>query len=97
MNYNAAVVQAVPGDNYTVYAYFNDGSVRLADIKPLISQGGVFAKLQDEQVFRETLTVMNHAVAWDLEGNRDAAKCIDIDPCTMYESSVIVKDPLLYA
>ena len=93
MNDNAAVVQAVPGDNYTVYAYFNDGSVRLADIKPLISQGGVFAKLQDEQVFRETLTVMNHAVAWDLEGNRDATKCIDIDPCTMYESSIIVKDP----
>ena len=34
---------------------------------------------------------------WDLEGNHDATKCIDIDPCSMYESSKIVKDPLMYA
>lgn len=97
MNYNASVVQAVPGANYTVYAYFSDGSVRLADIKPLISKGGIFAILRDENIFREKITVMNHAVAWDLEGNRDAATCIDIDPCSMYESSIIVEDPLLFA
>ena len=27
----------------------------------------------------------------------DAAKCIDIDPCTMYETARIVEDPLMYA
>ena len=97
MNYIPSVVQAVPGENYTVYAYFSDGSVRLADIKPLISRGGVFLLLQDEKVFRDTLTVMNYAVAWDLAGNRDATKCIDIDPCTMYEMARIVEDPLIYA
>jgi len=97
MNYNAAVVQAIPGENFTVYAYYSDGSVRLADIKPLISKGGVFERLRDEHIFRDTLTVINHAVAWDLEGDRDATKCIDIDPCSMYESSKIVKDPLIYA
>lgn len=97
MNYTAAVIQAVPGADYTVYAYFSDGSVRLADIKPLIEKGGVFAPLKDEIVFRERITVMNHAVAWDLSGDRDAGKCIDIDPCSMYESSAIVKDPLRLA
>ena len=39
------------------------------------------------------MTVMNGSVAWDLEGNRDATKCIDIDPFVLYEAPV-VKDPL---
>ena len=42
MEYVPAVVQAVPGNNFTVYAYFSDGTVRLADIKPLIARGGIF-------------------------------------------------------
>lgn len=55
MNYIPSVVQAVPGENYTVYAYFSDGSVRLADIKPLISRGGVFSPLQDERLYFDSL------------------------------------------
>ena len=54
---------------------------------------GVFARLRDRQVFVNTMTVMNGSLAWDLEGNRDATKCIDIDPFVLYESPV-VKDPL---
>ena len=36
---------------------------------------------------------MNKTVAWDLDGNRDVTNCIDLDPCTLFESA-IVKDPL---
>ena len=72
------VLQVVPGDNYTVYAYFNDGTVRCYDASELVMG---------------TVTVMNGSLAWDLEGNRDATKCIDIDPFVLYESPV-VKDPL---
>jgi hypothetical protein len=28
---------------------------------------------------------MNNTLAWDIEGNRDISKCIDIDPETLYE------------
>lgn len=42
------VLQAVAGKDFTVYLYFNDGSVRLYDAKPLLALGGVFAPLQDE-------------------------------------------------
>ena len=97
MNYLASVVQAVPGADHTVYAYFSDGSVRLADIKPYIARGGVFAPLADEAFFRERLTVMNGAVAWDVTGTRDETQCIDLDPCVMYERSPIVADPLQIA
>ena len=47
MFFMPAVLQAVPGDDFTVYAYCNDGAVRLVDIKPLIALGGVFAPLAD--------------------------------------------------
>lgn len=42
------VTQAVAGEDYTVYAYFHDGTVRRFDAKPLIEQGGVFLPLRDE-------------------------------------------------
>lgn len=94
MEYVPTVVQAVPGNDFTVYAYFSDGTVRLADIGPLIARGGVFAPLADEDVFRSRLTVLNDAVAWDLEGNRDETACIDLDPVKMYRESPVVDDPL---
>lgn len=94
MEYIPHVVQAVAGDDFTVYAYFSDGSVRLADIKPLIERGGVFAQLADDDVFRGCLTVLNDAVAWDLAGGRDETACIDLDPLKMYEESPVVADPL---
>lgn len=77
------VIQAVAGENFTVYAYMKDGSIRLFDAKPLIEQGGVFEKLRDETFFSERLTVMNETVAWDLSGRHDPADCIDIDPFTV--------------
>ena len=94
MEYIPTVVQAVPGSDFTVYAYYSDGTVRLANIRPLIARGGVFAPLADEAVFRSSLTVLNDAVAWDLEGNRDEAACIDLDPAKMYRESPVVDDPL---
>lgn len=94
MEYMPQVVQAIAADDHQVYAYFSDGSIRLADIKPLIAKGGVFAPLADETVFRDSVTVLNHAVAWDPSGTRDATQCIDIDPISMYETARIVDEPM---
>lgn len=77
------VVQTVAGENYTVYAYMKDGSVRLFDAQPLIERGGIFKKLRDKTFFSERLTVMNETVAWDISGTRDPSNCIDIDPFTI--------------
>ena len=87
------VLQVVPGDNYTVYAYFNDGTVRHYDASELVMRSGILAQLRDRKVFVDCLTVMNGTVAWDIAGNRDETKCIDIDPFVVYASPV-VKDPL---
>lgn len=87
------VLQAVAGENYTVYAYMNDGTVRLVDMKPLIAQGGIFEQLADDDFFVSRLTVLNDTVAWDLTGAHDPAVCIDIDPFTVAEMPIIA-DPL---
>lgn len=88
------VVQAVAGENYSVYAYFSDGTVRLLNAAPLLEKGGVFAPLRNPDFFRERLTVLNDAVAWDIDGTRNPCTCVDLDPCALYESCPIVSDPL---
>ena len=89
-----SIIQAVSGDNFTVYAYCNDGAVRLVDVKPLINKGGVFAPLADIDYFQEKLTILNDTVAWDISGNRDESACLDLDPCWIFEAAPIVDDPL---
>lgn len=64
------------------------------DAKPLLKQGGVFSPLRDEATFRNSLTVMNGTVAWDLEGTRNASACIDLDPCELYDNCPSAIDPL---
>jgi hypothetical protein len=88
-----SVLQAVAGDEYNVYAYMNDGSVRMMDIRERIGFNGVFAPLIDREFFVKRLTVINDTVAWDMTGDRDPYKCVDIDPFSFMEMP-IVDDPL---
>ncbi len=91
--YIPSVVQALAGADFTVYAYFSDGSIKLYDVKPLIRQGGVFSQIADEAIFHSALTVLNDTVAWDLVGEYDPTQCIDIDPFEVYEGKT-VGDPM---
>ena len=87
------IYQVVAGKNYMVYAYLSDGSVREFDVKPLIKQGGIFKKIKDETIFRDTLTVLNGTVAWDIAGNRNEYECIDIDPMTIFKCPTVSEFP----
>ena len=64
MEYMPKVLQAVAGEDFTLYLYFSDGSVRLYDAKPILERGGVFEPMRDENFFREHLTVLNDTAAW---------------------------------
>lgn len=91
--YFPIVVQALAGEDFTVYAYFSDGHIRLYDMKPLLEHSGVFERLRDEAFFRERLTVLNDTIAWDVSGCYDPTTCIDIDPFEVYAAKD-VNDPL---
>jgi hypothetical protein len=88
-----AVVQAVPGPDATVYAYFADGRITQYDAKHLIHPGSVFEPLADPEVFASALTVLGGTVAWDLDGTRDPTTVLDVAPETVYLAPR-VGDPL---
>lgn len=87
------VAQTVAGPGKKVYAYFSDGKKTMLDMASAIAAGGVFSKLSDDAFFRDALTVLNGAVAWDVSGVYDPTTCIDIDPFAAYEAERVV-DPL---
>ncbi|WP_293728790.1 DUF2442 domain-containing protein [uncultured Phascolarctobacterium sp.] len=87
------VQQVVPAAEYRLYLYFNDGSVRLADISNLIVPETVFEPLMNKDIFNK-VTIIGGAPAWDLVGNRDPYECIDLDPLELFKNSPVVADPL---
>ena len=90
------VLQAVAGEDYTVFAYMLDGTVRKVSVKHLVERGGIWERLKDDDFFHYALTVLNDTVAWDLTGNHDPSECIDIDPFAVAECE-IVSDPIKIA
>ena len=86
--YFRKVVQVIPFNNYHVQVFFDDGKIVEYDFSNEL-QGTVFQPLQDVDVFKNTCTVLNDTLAWDLAGNRDLTKCIDIDPLVLYELPAI--------
>ncbi|MCB9026898.1 MAG: DUF2442 domain-containing protein [Bdellovibrionaceae bacterium] len=90
----ATVIQVKPTSDFKVYVYFADGKIKLFDVRPLIDKGGVFQQIADVQDFIEMCTVMNGTLAWDVAGNFNDEKCIDIDPETIYSAGKDVSDPM---
>ena len=83
-DYFPTVVQVIPQTDYTVYVYFDDGKIVLYDLSEKIDKE-IFKPLREIDVFMNTCTVMNETLAWDIAGNRDSTKCIDIDVFSLYE------------
>ena len=83
MDYTPEIVQVVPHKDFTVSVYFVDGKIVIYDVKPKLERG-VFSALKDPEVFMNQCKIMNDTLAWDLSGEGDATKCIDIDPETLY-------------
>ena len=86
------VVQVYPTDDFKVYVYFVDGKIKLFDASELVKQG-IFAQLADAKKFRETCTVLNDTLAWDLNGKRESYECLDLDPEELYENCPEVQEP----
>ncbi len=95
MRYMPEVVKVLPAENFEVYAYFSNGCIRLFDCKPILenaSENSAFYPLRDEKYFYDTLDCLLGTVAWDIAGNHDESKCVDVDPFLVYESPWVL-DP----
>ena len=78
------VVKVKPNDDYMVYVYFSDGKIVCYDAKPLLDKK-VFEPLKNLNFFMNACTILNGTLAWDITGDRDCSKCIDIAPDMLYE------------
>jgi hypothetical protein len=87
------VVQVKPTCDFKVYVYCDDGKIKLYDVTPLLGKG-IFKQISDIDTFTKKCTVINHTLAWDIGGNFDAFKCIDLDPEVIYKDGAAVSDPL---
>jgi hypothetical protein len=87
------IIQVIPTSDFLVYVYFEDGKIKLFDMSHLVGRG-VFAPLNDLNVFKNKCTILNDTLAWDLSGKRDIFDCLDIDPLTIYQDGQEVTDPL---
>ena len=85
------VIQVIPTNEYKVYIYFDDGKTVCYDVTPLLIKK-VFEPLNDKTFFMEACTILNDTLAWDITGDRDVSKCIDIDPEMLYELDHIKED-----
>ena len=86
------VLQVIPTDDYKVYLYFSDGKVKLFDGKDLVKKG-IFQDLQDTTKFKNTCTVLNDTLAWDISGKYDPTNCLDLDLEELYKTCPEVKEP----
>jgi len=81
------IYQVEPKGDFTVDVFFDDGRVKSYDAKPLIKKGGLFAVLGDIRFFKERCVVLNHTLAWDVNGDLDPTECIDVCPDVIYNDS----------
>jgi hypothetical protein len=77
-----AVTDVTPLNDYLLQLRFKNGEVKIFDMKPFLERG-IFQELKDEKVFR-TARVNFDTVEWINEA--------DIDPETLYQESVAVKE-----
>jgi len=86
------VLQVIPTKDYQVCIYFDDGTIRLFDAKEIMKRGE-FRKLLENNLFMEACTVINHTLAWTLDGSYSEHTCLDLDPMHLYETCPVVDEP----
>ena len=86
--------QVVPADDYKVYLYYDNGEIKVYACSWILNESGVFEKIKDKEIFKDTCTIMNNTLVFDISGKRDTYNCIDICPDTIYEESKSCEDIL---
>ena len=78
---NPDVIDVIANDDYTLTITFENGEVKLFNMKPYLDKG-IFVELKNLKYFK-TAMVLNRTVSWN---DRQ-----DICPDTLYEDSIEIK------
>lgn len=86
------IYQVIPTDDFKVYLYFEDDSIKLFDARELVLEES-FRSLKDITVFKDTCTVLNRTLSWSLDKSYDKETCISMDSKILYEQCPTVDEP----
>ncbi len=88
------IVGVVANDDFTLTITFDNGEIRLYDMRPLLRQGTVFESFADINNFRRVYIDEQHCISWDIDPNVDSNKVwnnkVDLCPDSCYIDSVPV-------
>ena len=91
MDYWPDVLQVIPTNDFKVYIYFDDGTIRLYDASSFVNKIDALKNIDE---FMETCTVINNTLAWTPDRSYSEHTCIDLDPIKLYEKCPVVDEPL---
>ncbi len=66
------IVNVHPNEDFTLTLSFDNGEIRMYDVKPDIQSGTVFEPLSDWNLFRRVYLDDSHCVSWDIDPNIDS-------------------------
>lgn len=78
------LIQVVAEDNYQVICFFADGKVTKYDMSDELQ--GVFKPLKNQEIFKNTIIILDNTLAWDPSGKRDYSDCLSVDRTTIYNA-----------
>lgn len=91
------IVSVKPGDDYTLVLTFDNGEVRLFDMKTTIEEGTVFAFLADPMNFQRAYVDETGCVCWDVDPAVDSRVIwnnkVDLSADTCYLDSQRMEVP----
>ena len=86
------IVAVRPNADFTLILTFDNGEVRIYDVKPLLQPGTVFAPFRERENFERVYLDDDHCVSWDIDPNVDSSVVwsnkVDISPDSCYLNSV---------
>ena len=86
------ITQVVPREDFTLILNFDNGEVRLYDVRPLLQKGTVFEPFMKWEIFRRVYLDEDHCVCWDIDPNIESRKVwnnkVDLCPDSCYVDSL---------
>ena len=88
------ITKVVPRNDFTLVLSFDNGEIRLYDVRPLLQAGTVFAPFREWNNFRRVYLDEDHSVCWDIDPNVDSNEVwnnkVDLCPDSCYVETVVL-------
>lgn len=86
------IFKVIPRLDNKVYVYDLNGTIYLYDAAIVVSKHKI---LENKNIFINRCTILNDTLAWDISGDLDDTKCIDIAPERIQNSLIVSEEDVI--